>query len=500
MKKVLLFTTACICSSILSAQYIYKIKADSVLITNDSCTAELIIENSTKHVLGFLYNKGNGRTEFRTGSAIGDFILNQNSSDQSASFRISGSGQVGNTFRFGNLSSDPTGNNGMIYYNSSTHKYRGFINSAWSDFLTFGDLIASNGVSYFFDNIYTNKWNFRLGEAYNGSGEPNPGSSRLLYPTVIPMNGYVLTFLNGDNNPGDGADYTHIMPNRGITLGNYQNIPTGSLLRVGSFAGASKGSWYNAETTDITPNELVHIYSSPSAFAGTNGTEGKGLFIDLDMGATVGNFYGSKKPIGEDIYLRSNSNYNAFYNGDWIGLRLKSVSWNESVTPRTKMYTLWADSGRAYFSDSVMIGTTSPRAKFTIDGTASFNLGSDAAGDVFYRNSSGLMTPLPIGSTGQTLTVQSGLPTWTNDKIKTTATLDFASTGSLSSSTINVTVTGAAVGDHVLISKADGTSSNGELYIGTVSATNTVTIRFQNVSGSSVDLSSASYNIIVIKF
>ena len=50
---------------LLSAQYIYNIKADSVSIKNDSCNAELILQNSTKHVNGFLYNKGNGRTEFR---------------------------------------------------------------------------------------------------------------------------------------------------------------------------------------------------------------------------------------------------------------------------------------------------------------------------------------------------------------------------------------------------------------------------------------------------
>jgi len=68
MKKILLFITACTVTSILSAQYIYKIKADSVLITNDSCTAELNLENSTKNVKGFLYNKGNGRTEFRRGA------------------------------------------------------------------------------------------------------------------------------------------------------------------------------------------------------------------------------------------------------------------------------------------------------------------------------------------------------------------------------------------------------------------------------------------------
>jgi hypothetical protein len=51
----------------LSAQYVYTIKADSVKITNSCDTAELILENHTQNVPGFLYNKGRGRTEFRRG-------------------------------------------------------------------------------------------------------------------------------------------------------------------------------------------------------------------------------------------------------------------------------------------------------------------------------------------------------------------------------------------------------------------------------------------------
>lgn len=51
----------------LHAQYVYTIKADSVKITNSCDTAELIIENHTQNVPGFLYNKGKGRTEFRRG-------------------------------------------------------------------------------------------------------------------------------------------------------------------------------------------------------------------------------------------------------------------------------------------------------------------------------------------------------------------------------------------------------------------------------------------------
>lgn len=52
-------------------KFTYKIKADSVKITNDSCSAELILENSTKNINGFLYNRGNGRTEFRPATAHG---------------------------------------------------------------------------------------------------------------------------------------------------------------------------------------------------------------------------------------------------------------------------------------------------------------------------------------------------------------------------------------------------------------------------------------------
>ena len=47
------------------AQYVYTINADSVKITNHCDTAELILENHTQNVPGFLFNKGRGRTEFR---------------------------------------------------------------------------------------------------------------------------------------------------------------------------------------------------------------------------------------------------------------------------------------------------------------------------------------------------------------------------------------------------------------------------------------------------
>jgi len=72
MKRILFLLILLCLEKSLHAQYIYTIKADSVKITNTCDTAELIIENHTQTVPGFLFNKGRGRTEFRRISQFND--------------------------------------------------------------------------------------------------------------------------------------------------------------------------------------------------------------------------------------------------------------------------------------------------------------------------------------------------------------------------------------------------------------------------------------------
>lgn len=67
MKQALILIAVSLLSLPTFAQFIYNIKADSVRIHNDSCNAELQLKNSTRNVPGFLFNKGDGRTEFRKG-------------------------------------------------------------------------------------------------------------------------------------------------------------------------------------------------------------------------------------------------------------------------------------------------------------------------------------------------------------------------------------------------------------------------------------------------
>jgi hypothetical protein len=66
MKQLLIFLMSVLIVSRLSAQYVYTIKADSVKLT-DCDSSELIIENHTQNVPGFLFNTGNGRTIFKHG-------------------------------------------------------------------------------------------------------------------------------------------------------------------------------------------------------------------------------------------------------------------------------------------------------------------------------------------------------------------------------------------------------------------------------------------------
>jgi hypothetical protein len=64
MKTNLILLLAITATHLASAQYVYTIKADSVKLTNCDST-DLIIENHTQCISGFLFNTGRGRTAFR---------------------------------------------------------------------------------------------------------------------------------------------------------------------------------------------------------------------------------------------------------------------------------------------------------------------------------------------------------------------------------------------------------------------------------------------------
>ena len=84
--------------------------------------------------------------------------------------------------------------------------------------------------------------------------------------------------------------------------------------------------------------------------------------------------------------------------------------------------------------------------------------------------------------------------------IKTPVTIDFPNTGAGTTADVDVTVTGAAVGDAVLLVAPDGQWVDGAMYSARVASADHVNVRIANVKLlAGINPDSASYAIVVIK-
>jgi len=88
---------------------------------------------------------------------------------------------------------------------------------------------------------------------------------------------------------------------------------------------------------------------------------------------------------------------------------------------------------------------------------------------------------------------------WPEIPLNGSATLDFPNTSAASSSDLTITVTGASEGDIVSLGVPNGSVSGNSCYTAWVSATDTVTVRFNNYSGGGIDPSSGTFKIKVFK-
>lgn len=80
------------------------------------------------------------------------------------------------------------------------------------------------------------------------------------------------------------------------------------------------------------------------------------------------------------------------------------------------------------------------------------------------------------------------------------STINFATTAAgTGTDSSGITITGASVGDPVIVTDNSGAPDASTAYHGFVSAADTVKVRFDNYSTASVDPASASFRIGVIK-
>jgi hypothetical protein len=112
-----------------------------------------------------------------------------------------------------------------------------------------------------------------------------------------------------------------------------------------------------------------------------------------------------------------------------------------------------------------------PQYSSSVSGTATYNLSVDASGNV-------ITTSVPLSNS---------------------ASLNFPSTSAQNSSDLTITVTGAALNDLVVLGVPNGSVNANTCYTAWVSATNTVTVRFNNYSSGAIDPASGTFNVRILK-
>lgn len=155
-------------------------------------------------------------------------------------------------------------------------------------------------------------------------------------------------------------------------------------------------------------------------------------------------------------------------------------------------------------------------ASFNADnGTGLFGVFGQAVNPAYFRNSVGIFassvtTPDVVLAASQSAPNVAGFIKFSQPILGTdtetyrflvpvSAVLNFGNTLAQTSTDLNVTVTGAQLGDAVLLGVPNAAVNANSNYSAWVSAANTVTVRFNNYSAAAIDPASATFKVSVIR-
>jgi hypothetical protein len=201
--------------------------------------------------------------------------------------------------------------------------------------------------------------------------------------------------------------------NTGTSAGNVLELSVTGVLPAVSGANLTNLNASNISSGTINPARLNLttdkriLWNNSGALAETNffveGSGGRSLWIAQD-------------DLSSFFRIGSNSNINIWFRNDGSqfirtagGGNAFSLNDNSDATTNIGTGTGINNIGNStavtniYGSTLILAGTNNR-----------INVGSDATGDILYRNSSGNLTRLAIGSNGDVLTVSSGLPSWSS--------------------------------------------------------------------------------------
>lgn len=283
---------------------------------------------------------------------------------------------------------------------------------------TYGDIYSDGHVDF------TGRETFQLGlktdtiNEISGSGVTVNVSGAVGFTVIASKVGMVLNdatqtvSIFANTNKGFGTDTTGAW----YPLTDGGNIGLSGTNRIGTI--------YMASTIDYVTNMNFSVGGAPT------------FVIDINGIVTTGGWNGAAIA---DAYISSSATWNSKQAGDATLTALAAYNTNglltqtaaDTFTGRTITGTtnkIDVSNGNGVSGNPTItisatyVGqnsittlgtvTTGTLSTGTIIGGVTMTLGSDATGDIYYRNSGGLLTRLGVGSNTQVLTLASGLPSW----------------------------------------------------------------------------------------
>ncbi len=323
----------------LNAQYVYTIKADSVKITNCD-SAELILENHTQAVPGFLYNTAIGLTILNRGAQKlhdSTYLVGADTIKLHSNAWVQGGNSFGTTGVLGTLDNNP-----LDFYSNGTQKMRLTPNGHLLLGTTTdnGNKVEINGSIYDTAGYYTNS------AAQLGGINPS-GAIRLRWGT-----------------------------SDGVYIGFYDQ-------------GDTKLKGYLASAADTRPFDImdsIGVAFLASPFVAIGSEFGRSAKLSVTNPFTSGLY---------DLVLTRESTDSIVY--DLTVMPPGSVVYGAFLDAGTKMRL----NGTALIAGNTGIGTNTPTAQLhttgsvrfaglTLDTTQTRILVSDTNGNLFYRTVSSL--------------------------------------------------------------------------------------------------------------
>ena len=349
--------------------------------------------------------------------------------------------------------------------------------------------------NYYFTKDYKNQnglYHIAIGNGVlsNATTISNPSSSR---------HGSVAIGFNNLKNLDQSGGGNNGLWNTSIGYNNMSSITTGSFnTAIGAdglksmttgFSNAGIGS--STLESSTTGERNLAIGNGALRFI-TTGNDNIGIgsnagIFDAVNGETV-------TSLNNSIYIGSRADPSAITgvtNEIVIGKDAKGQGSNSVMLGNSSIT-------KTILNGNVGIGTTSPTAALHLKAgtatantaplkfTSGTNLTTAEAGAMEFNGTNLFFSP---STTRHTV----------NHGLTGSATLDFPSTTTLLSADLTITVTGAADGDVVSLGVPNAAVNANTCYTAWVSATNTVTVRFNNYSSGTVNPASGTFKVFVTK-